>query len=683
MATATPVVSDCDADRPGSTGARWVYPALVACLTFAAYLPVLQAEFVNWDDDHNIVNNPHLRGVDLEHIVWMFTASRGGHYHPLTWLSLATDRLVWGLENPGGFHLTSLLIHTGVALAVYVLALRLLTLISPSRAAWAHPAAAFAALLFAVHPLRAESVAWVTERRDVLAGFFFVLSVGAYVKACTPRSVPPHSGWYVGAILLCALSLLCKAHAATLVGVLLLLDVYPLGRLRAHPFRALIDKIPFILLGAVFGWRAVVAQAEAGALYPLEEHDLVGRVAQGLYGHAFYLVKTLVPLSLGPLYPIPERSALVGRLLGFGVLAMVLVPLLGVLLRRRFPPLLWAWAWYVIVLLPVSGLMQSGLQVAADRYSYLSCLGWAIAGGALFERWLVHVSDRRARLATAGAVASMLTAVLVVLTWRQAAFWRDSVSLWQRGTTVAPRSAVAHANLGDALMHGRDPNHEAALQSYRRALELDPADAKAHNGAAGAALAMGRAEVALEHLEKAVLLDPTYAFARYNLGFVLAGYRRLDEAIVQYRAALRITPGFADAARRLAELLIEQGRYANAVEVLRETTTGAPTDPYVRSMLAWLLATAPDAEIRDGGEALTFAEAARQLSADQDPWVLDSHAAALAEAGRFDEAVRTARAAQAAAEARGLSSLWREITERVELYRSGRPFRIAGRKPGE
>ena len=226
---------------------RWVVPLLIAVVVFATFLPVLWAGFVNWDDDHNIVNNPNLRRPGWSQLAWMFTASHAGHYQPLTWLSLAVDYRLWGLERPGGFHLTSLLLHVFTALAVYLLAARFIVLdVGPASRRpdiVVRIAAAGAALLFAVHPLRVESIAWVTERRDVLAGLFYVLTILAYLKAAQAiRDGHPQSAWYAGSIVLCALSLLCKAHAVTLVGVLVLVDIHPLRRFSHHRLRPLVGK---------------------------------------------------------------------------------------------------------------------------------------------------------------------------------------------------------------------------------------------------------------------------------------------------------------------------------------------------------------------------------------------------------------------------------------------------------
>ncbi|MCP4593761.1 MAG: tetratricopeptide repeat protein [bacterium] len=676
--------ADLAGDAPRNAVGPWLIVLVVAAATLTAFFPVLHAEFVNWDDDHNVVNNPHIRGLGWAELGWMFTAVHAGHYQPLTWVSLAVDYQLWGLERPGGFHLTSLMIHAFTAVAVYFLARQLLLQafgggsLGQSTAWPAHVevAAGISALLFAVHPLRVESVAWVTERRDVLGGLFFVLSLYAYVRAVRMSpSGHPHTGWYAAAIGLCGLSLLCKAHAVTLVGVLVLLDVFPLRRFGHHRWRPLVGKLPFLLLSVAFSLRAFQAQDKAGAMYSLDQYDFVARVSQALYAHAFYLSKLVIPVSLGPLYELPERDVLVGSLCWIGLLSVLATVGVGLWLRRRFGWFLLAWGWYVVVLLPVSGFFQSGSQLTADRYTYLSCIGWTIALGALAGGAIV-----RGRSAWVFRLVVSVAVVVIVgfgaLTWRQAGVWRDSVTLWQRGIAVSPDSAIAHTNLGDALMHTQEADPEAALECYERALALDPRDAKAHNGMAAAALAQDQPDRALQHLQTAVLLDPQYAHAHFNLGYILTGYSRFEEALIHYRAAARLAPKFSDAAAKLADLLIELGRHAEAVEVLRSALTHLPGRAYFHSTLSWLLATCPDEQIRDGDEALVHANEALRLSGGGDPWGLDSRAAALAELLRFPEAVAVARSAVSAAHARGLESLAEQIENRVALYQRGQPYRI-------
>ena len=655
-------------------------PLLIAVVTFVTFLPVLSAGFVNWDDDHNIVNNPHLRKLGFEQLAWMFTEAHGGHYQPLTWLSLAVDYQLWGPDQPWGFHLTNLVLHVLTTLSVYLLAVRLIALgqgsatYQPDSAL--RVAAAVAALLFAVHPLRVESVAWVTERRDVLSGLFFVLSILVYVKAARSfHDGHPHSAWYALSIILCALSLLCKAYAVTLVGVLIVLDIYPLRRFWRHRVRVLVGKTPFLMLSIVFGYLAIWSQEQAGALYSLKEYDFAGRIAQALYGHAFYLGKTVLPISLGPLYNLPSRVMLVGPLLSIGLVIFCAVAVAAVLLYRRFKFFLLGWGWYVIVLLPVSGLLQSGTQLAADRYTYLSCIGWAIAAGAVLHRLLLRSRQSAMRTTLTVGMAGVVLSIVAVLCWRQAGVWHDSETLWRQGVAVSPYSATAHTNLGDALMHKEPSVPDTAMQSYRRALELDPQDTKAYNGAAIAAMALGQPRMSLNYLRAAIRLDPQYAFAHYNLGCVLEGYKLIDEAIVQFDKAYKLDPEFSEAVSKLADLLILRRRYAEAFEVLQSAVAGFADQVYFHSTLSWLLATCPEDRLRNGARALVHADQACQLSARRDPWALDSRAAALAELQRFNEAISTAGRALALAREQGKDDLANQIEQRIYLYQTGQPYR--------
>src|SRR5213596_3257731 len=294
--------------------ARWVAPLLVVLVTISAFLPTLQNQFVNWDDKQNFLENPHYRGLAGAHLRWMWTTLHMGHYAPLTWMTLGLDYLLSGM-NPLGYHLTSLLLHAANAVVFYFVALRILTLALPSLADGGHALAAsagFAALVFAIHPLRVESVAWVTERRDVLSGLFFLLTILVYVRSCEREARGRR--WYWLSVALFACALLSKSMAVSLPVVLLILDVYPLRRLggpigwRTASARAVyLEKIPFVLLAAAASALAFLAQFLLQSMPPLAELSVPARLAVSAYGLSFYLWKMLVPLNLSPRYgrPLP------------------------------------------------------------------------------------------------------------------------------------------------------------------------------------------------------------------------------------------------------------------------------------------------------------------------------------------------------------------------------------------
>ncbi len=450
------------AGRAGPTRAG--LPALVVAVTLLAFLPVLDAGFVNWDDDENFLRNPEYRGLGSRQLGWMLTAYRMGHYTPLTWLTLGLDHALWGMEARG-YHLTSLLLHAAAALLFYFVALRLLRhALPPGTGETAlRTGGAAAALLFAVHPLRAESVAWLSERRDVLSGGLFLAAALAYLVFVASAG-RRRARWYAAALALFAGALASKASTLTLPVVLLLLDVYPLRRLggdagwlgpRAR--RVWLEKLPFAALAAVAALVAFRALAPLGNTPSLAQLPVQVRALIGVYGLAFYLLKTAVPLDLSPLYQFPVGITWLH-------FAIVIAGFAGAAAAwRRWPALAVAWGAYVVILLPVLRLVQGGPQVVADRYSYLACLGWALLAGAAAARpW---AGARVARVVLAVSILG-----LGLLTWRQAGAWHDSVTLWGHAVAVNPASRAAHANLARA--HAAEGRFAAAIGHYEETLRL-------------------------------------------------------------------------------------------------------------------------------------------------------------------------------------------------------------------
>lgn len=448
---------------------RWLPPGLVVVVTLAAFLPALGNGFVSWDDPGNFLDNPHYRGLGPVQLRWMFTTFHAGHYIPLTWLSLGVDYLLWGL-HPGGYHLTSLLLHAATALGVYFLTVRLLRLALPPAPAPAalRWSAAVAALAFAIHPLRVESVAWATERRDVLSGLFYVLALLCYLKAKAGGGAaagePTNSrggGWY-GLTLACfTAALLSKSIAVTLPVTLLVLDVYPLRRLGGptgwRTPRPWLEKLPFFVLSAATAAVAFAALLPLGNTQSLQSMPLLLRLVLSAYGLLFYLRKTLVPLDLSPLYPLSLQITWLqfGVLIGGACLAWM-----G---RRRWPAVSAAALVYAITVAPVVGIFQNGPQAAADRYGYLPCLGLAVLIGGAVARWW---PSRRILL----PVAAVWLTALAFLTWQQTSVWRDSITLWSQAAAVTPDMRGAHFNLAQA--YAQDGRIAEAIGAYREAMRL-------------------------------------------------------------------------------------------------------------------------------------------------------------------------------------------------------------------
>lgn len=434
--------------------ARWIAPLVCALAAFAAFAPALHADFVDFDDTQLLVANEHWRGLSWQHLQWMLTTHRMGHWQPLTWVSYALDWQLHGLA-PFWFHLTNLLLHALDAALVCLLARALLR---------SEPAALLAGLFFGLHPLRAESVAWITERRDLLSAALLLGALLVWLAG--------HRKW---AVLLQALSLCAKAWGMVFTPLLLVLDVYPLRRLPPDPRRwlarefrpVLLEKLPFLVLGLA---AALVANWAVdylpGTVKSWSEWTLGDRLVQACYGLWFYVARTLWPADLVALVELPHPlDPLEPRFLA-GYAFVLAAPVALFALRRRAPALLAAAAAYALFLAPVLGFKQSGPQLIADRYSYLACIGWAIALGAGGQQlW------PRARAVTAGA-ALVLVAVLGALSWKQARVWRNTETLWTHAIAAGPPGSVAHQSYA-AVLAARG-ERETALAELELALRIDP-----------------------------------------------------------------------------------------------------------------------------------------------------------------------------------------------------------------
>jgi tetratricopeptide (TPR) repeat protein len=530
-------------------------------------VPVLQHQFVEWDDDEILLNNVHYRGLGATELQWMFTTFHMGHYQPLSWVTFAFDYLLWGM-NPFGYHLTNLIIHSANAILFFFVCRRLLWAafsLRQDQAGWPLDlAAAVAGLLFAVHPLRVESVAWATQRRDVLSGFFYLATVYCYLRA----NAIEESGsrrWMGAALVLYPLSLLSKATAITLPVVLLLLDVYPLrhwqGRVPASTAsrRLWLEKLPFAAVAAVFGITALLAQHRTAALKSLDSYDVLTRLGQVFVGITFYLWKTIIPSSLSPLYEIPPGFTFWHPWVIVSGLAVVAITFIFYLFRKTRPAALFCWLYYLVVLSPVLGVAQSGPQLVADRYSYLSTLSWAALAAGLILSWLRRASYERStgRAAATIAAGAVVVAVLVSLSWKQSLVWRDTGRLWQYVVSLYPGSSIAHYNLARFL--AKQGRHSDAVMHYREAIKIRPDDPDAHNNLGLLLAARGEIAASLEELQYAVRLDPAYAKGFFNIGRVLAQSGELERAVENFQRALQLEPDRAEIHLRLGDALARLG----------------------------------------------------------------------------------------------------------------------------
>lgn len=488
-------------------------PWAAAAAAFLAFLPALWCGFVDWDDPVTVLNNPFVHGFSAGNLRWMFTAFHSGHYHPLTWVSYALDYAVWGL-NPLGYHLTNLLLHAGNAALLFLLARRLL---SSERAALA------ASLAFSIHPLRAESVVWISERRDVLSGLFLLASLLFYLDRRKGLSLAAY-----------ALSLLSKAMGITFPAVLLILD-------RLQGRRALKEKLPYALLALAALAAGVAAQTPLGILRPLEEYGPAMRLAVACHGLVFYAAKTVFPVNLIPFYPMPPVENPFELRFILSVITVLGTTALLIRRRKRQPWLVASAAVYAVVLIPVLGLVRYGPQIAADRYSYLACIPFALLAGAAAARWKAV----RPWAAAAGVL-------LLALSWRQSLVWRDSWTLWSHTARADPGHWAARNFLGNQLKERGDL--PGALALYRQAVALNPRYAAGHNNLGNALSASGSQEEALAHFREAARLSPGHPAVHYNAAVALAKLGRPREAAEELRRELSANPGHRPAREALAVL---------------------------------------------------------------------------------------------------------------------------------
>jgi len=534
------------------TSLRALVPPILVLALAATFYPVLGADFVHWDDDVNFLRNPHFRGLGLTQLRWMLSTVTLGHYTPVAWLTFGADYVVWGLR-PLGYHLTNVLLHGLNTLLAYALARRLLAPGAPPSGG--EPGltigAAFAALVFALHPLRVESVAWVTERRGLLAACFCLASALAYLRDAD-RPARGDRRWYGASLGLFGLALLSKGLAVAFPAALVALDVYPLRRVawsmaswRAPGGRRVVrEKLPFVALATASSLGTALAAWDAIARPTGAPLGVLERLA--LLGHAlgFHLQKTIVPTDLSPLYELklplwPLQWTFVAQAtLG------ILVVGLAVRMRRRWPAGLAAVLAFVAFIAPVSGLMQAGPQMAADRYTYVAALGLAFLAGALPALYWWSGLTRPRPAVVAVLLATVLMA-LGVSSWRQTHVWHDSETLWTRALEVDPTSSVAAHNLavGLAVVHplgAGSPEASATLAIRDRDVRVDAA--LRYFNLAVSFHQNGDLERAMAYYARALAVDPRFAEAWNNLGGAHVARGELREALGAFVRALEIDP---------------------------------------------------------------------------------------------------------------------------------------------
>ncbi len=656
--------------------------------TVGGYWQVYDYEFINYDDDEYVTENPHVSGgFSSNSVVWAFTTSRGGNWHPLTWLSHMADCQLFGL-NAGAHHLVNLFFHVANALLLFLILQKM------TGAIWC---SGFVAAAFALHPLRVESVAWVSERKDVLSVFFWFLTMWAYIRYVKC----PGAGRYALILLFFALGLMAKPMLVTLPFVLLLVDYWPLERLSK---RSVLEKIPLLVLVAVSSLVTVFIEV----VIPQELIGLKVRVANAFISYSGYIGKMIWPSGLGLFYPHPVEAT---SMLVASASAIVLVIITVRIVRfgggRKY--LLTGWLWYIVTLVPVIGLVQIGKQAMADRYTYLPSIGLFIMAAWGASEVSVKLRHRKIVL---GVTAGIVLAAMLICTRLQLRHWQNGFALFTHTLGVTENNYVMHNNLGiEFKSQGR---FDEAIEQFGKSIKIKSNYAKAHNNLGNVLQAKGKYDEAISHYRYALKVIPDDAKLHNNLGFALKSQGKSDEAIEHYRQALKINPNFAASHKGLADILaaspekideaishyhkalelvpywpsthydlgityVMAGRTEDAVKHLKEALRQRPDWPRALNSLAWILATHPLVE--DRSEAIGLAERAAELTNYKDASVLDTLAAAYASAGEFNKAVETAQRAIEVAGESGAPDMAKGISGRRKLYEEGRVYREPDLRP--
>ena len=646
--TATP---SAESKTVRSSTTWWICALLVVAIGLANG-PLVFAEFTSFDDSFYVWQNPPvLGGLTWPGVVWAFTSFYDGNWHPLTWLSHMLDVQMFGL-NAGWHHVTSVLFHAANTVLLFLWLKRLTGLLWRS---------AIVAALFGLHPLHVESVAWVAERKDVLSAFFFLLALMAYTRyvqklgaghekaksgkrkaenESQPSSIIHHpSSSYWLSLVWFALGLMSKPMVVTLPFVLLLLDYWPLQRFQVSGFRLqvwirlIVEKIPFFAFSAGSCVITLLAQRSGSAVMPVKFLPVEGRLQDTVVAYADYLGKLLWPDSLAAYYPLHFP---IGVAEWAGAVFMLVLFTGGALFYwRQRPYLAMGWLWYLGMLVPVIGLIQVGSQAMADRYTYLPLIGLFIA----LVWFLAEISAKwRYRRPVLAILSVGVLAACWDLTAAQVGYWQNSETVARHALAVTGENAMMQGLLGSALFE------------------------------------QGKPEQASEHFAEAARLWPDNVTAQCDLALALVAQGKLDEAVAACQTGLIYKPHSFQLHELLASTLSRQGKLQEAIEEYKTTLQLNPDQLVDLNNLAWLLATAPEASVRDGAEAVRRAEQACQLTHYQRPLFMGTLAAAYAEAGRFDEAIAMARKAITQATAMNNEVLAKKNRELLELYQHRKAY---------
>jgi protein O-mannosyl-transferase len=635
---------------------------LLAFATLVVFLPAGSYPFVNYDDTDYVTENPFvkngLNGTDLR---WAFTAFHAGNWHPLTWISHMADCQFFGL-NAGAHHFVSVLFHAMNAALLFTLLLRLTEKIWLS---------AFIAALFAWHPLHVESVAWISERKDVLSTFFALLALLSYAKYVEASKVqsPKSKVYFAWSLLAFALGLLAKPMLVTLPFVMLLLDFWPLQRfpLSAFRFSLLSEKIPFFLLTAISCVVTFLAQRQGEAVVSLAKVSLRYRLENAPIAVVDYLLKLFWPADLCAIYPMLEKIPALQ--VTVSVAALIFISAAAWRWRNSKPYFLIGWLWFLGTLVPVIGLVQVGGAAMADRYTYIPSIGFFVAVVFLARDFAVRFQIPKLVVATASI---LLLAGCIFATEKQLRFWRDSETLFRRTLAVTQNNDIALVNLGVALE--AQNRLDEALAVYRQAAKLETGRYQLHNNLGSILDKLGRHAESLAEYREAIRLRPDNHFLHNAAGGELAALGNFAEALKEFNEAERLNPNYAQPHAETAKVFLLQGRDIEAVDELRAALRVEPDNFQILAYTAHVLAANQNAAARDGRSALVLAIKANNLTGGSQPMVFDVLGMACAETGDFTNAQSAAQTALDLANAAQMKNL-DPIRQRIELYKNHQPWR--------
>lgn len=562
------------------TGSVILLCIMLVAITLAVYMQAGNHQFLSFDDEAYIIKNPHIvSGLTGNNILWAFTSVESGNWQPLTWLSHMTDAQLFGL-NPRGHHLTSVALHVVSTLLLFLMLLRL------TGAAWR---SSLVAALFALHPLHVESVAWVVERKDVLSALFWFLTLLLYAGYATKQK----PALYLLTFLSFVLGLMSKPMLITLPIILLLLDIWPLGRyqydksLPIHERLSVIlpfvkEKIPFFICSLASGIITIYGQGKGGAIASLEAASFPLRCGNALVAYATYIGKTIWPHNLAILYPFPPFIPFWQVFISF--ILLFFISIIALQAAKHSPYMITGWFWFLITLLPVIGLIQVGNQSMADRYTYIPLTGLFIMvvwGCADLTRNLQHRQSVRILLTSAVILSSAVT------TWRQLGYWRDSITMYTHTLQVTSNNHVIHYNLGSALQAKGELT--AAMLEFQKAIQIYPGYSNAHYNLGVILQSTGNRTAAIGEYREAIRINPDGPNAdamHSNLGLALAGAGHLKAAMQEYQKALQLNPDNANAHYNLGLAYVTSGDMDAATMQFQETLRITPNDMDVRNALA-------------------------------------------------------------------------------------------------